>query len=289
MVLSYKLTYVLLTLFSRWLISLSHSGRKHVADILARIAYHWIGKRKDEALANIILAFPELSRLHQKQILRSSYRYFSRNSVQFLALPNSYRRCEIEVRGKQLLDDALSKGNGLLFITGHCGAWEIMSAWCGYNNYPFFAVAARQKNLGANQFFQDLRERTGIKHIYRKSPIETMYTVLEQNGILCLAADQDAGRKGIFVKFFGKTASTPRGPALFHLKTKAPMVFGSVFRSGNNKYIFDIENINPPEKTPEAITQEFTTFLEKKIKEFPEQYFWFHRRWKTQTPDIPIE
>lgn len=281
---THKLTFWILTLFSRWLRSLSHSGRKHVGDILARFAYHLIAKRKDEALVNIAHAFPEMSITQQDQILRNCYRYFSRNSVQFLAFPNSFRRCNVEVRGQVILDNALAGKKGLVFVTGHCGAWEILAAWLGYNNYHFVGVAARQKNLGANKFFQDLRETSGIKHIFRKSPIESMYQVLEDNGILCLAADQDAGRKGIFVDFFGKPASTPKGPALFHLKTEAPMVFGSVFRTGNSRYIFEIQEITSPEKTPESITQSYTSILEKKIRKYPEQYFWFHRRWKTQKP-----
>ena len=126
-----------------------------------------------------------------------------------------------------------------------------------------------------------MRELFGLKHIFRAAPIDTMMQTLKSKMILGLVSDQDAGQRGSFVSFFGKKASTPRGPAVFHLKTGAPMVFGTAFHEGQNIIHIHFQEINPKTKDSDTITQTFTTMLENKIKQYPSQYFWFHRRWKS--------
>jgi len=100
-------------------------------------------------------------------------------------------------------------------------------------------------------------------------------------------SDQDAGKKGTFVNFFGSKASTPKGAALFFLNTKSPMIFASCIQLSFQNYKIEFipieikkEYLN--DKDVENITQTYTTFLENYIKKYPEQYFWFHKRWKTK-------
>ena len=118
--------------------------------------------------------------------------------------------------------------------------------------------------------------------IYRKSAIKHMYRILEENKILILASDQDAKHRGVFVDFFGQKASTPKGVARFHQQSGADMLFITcqVEPSGINS--MHVQKIEPKETTVESITQTFTLMLEEKIRTYPEQYFWFHRRWKTK-------
>ncbi len=274
-------TYVFLNLLSKWFQAISHTNRNRIGDTLARFAFRWIPKRQDEALKNIQTAFPEKSMDDHVTILKQCYRSFMMNAVHFLAFPKSFHNFEFNVEGKEILDRALAKKRGVLFITGHCGAWELLIAWLGVNKYPFEGVAAQQRNLGSNKHFQERREFFGVKHIFRSSSVETMIGTLKSKNILGIVSDQDAGPKGAFVSFFGKNASTPKGPAVFHLKTGAPMVFGTAFYEGQNTFHIHIQEINPKTNDSDTITQTFTTMLENKIKQYPSQYFWFHRRWKS--------
>lgn len=202
--------------------------------------------------------------------------------MQFLSLPKSYRYANIDVEGQELLDGALEKGHGIILATGHFGKWEIMSAWLGYSGYPCVAVAQRQKNRGADIFFREFRANTGMGMIYRKSSLKNMYRILKENKILILGSDQDAKQRGVFVNFFNKPASTPKGVARFHLQTGSDIFFISCYVEQNGKHKLQIQPVVPEgESTVKSITQAFTTLLEEKVREFPEQYFWFHRRWKT--------
>ena len=111
-----------------------------------------------------------------------------------------------------------------MFVTGHFGAWEILGQWVARNVSLFVGVAQKQKTRGP-RFLCKPKEIAGIKHIFRGSSIKQMYNVLSRNGLLGLVSDQDAKKKGIFVDFFGIPASTPKGAALFHANTKAPLLW----------------------------------------------------------------
>ena len=278
----HKFNYTSLILFSSWLRSLSETERNRLGIRIARFGYYLLSLRKKDSLKNIATAFPEKSDSEQNMILKKTYSFFAKSFMQFLSLPKSYRYIDIEVEGQELLDGALEKGHGIILATGHFGKWEIMSAWLGYSGYPCVAVAQRQKNRGADIFFREFRANSGMGMIYRKSSLKNMYRILKENKILILGSDQDAKQRGVFVNFFNKPASTPKGVARFHLQTGSDIFFISCYVEQNGKHKLQIQPVVPEgESTVKSITQAFTTLLEKKVREFPEQYFWFHRRWKT--------
>jgi KDO2-lipid IV(A) lauroyltransferase len=207
--------------------------------------------------------------------------------LNFITLPQSYYQLRFAVEGKHYLDDALQKGRGVLLVSGHWGSWEMLAAWLGHLGYSTTAVANRQSNLGADRFFRELREVGGLEHIYNKRGTETLKNVLKANRILLLASDQDARQHGVFVSFFGRPASTPRGAAVFHRRLKAPLIFGTCHVDESNTYTIRFTPV--PIQSGDSITdivQAYTTQLEEAIRTHPEQYFWFHRRWKTK-PKTP--
>jgi KDO2-lipid IV(A) lauroyltransferase len=279
---SHQLTYNFLTLLKRWTSTLSPKGRYKLANRLASLSYHFIPKRKRQIIKNLNRAFPNWSDKKVQSTVKKVYIFFMHNILQFFAFPKSWNGIEINVSGKEYLNSAMLQNKGCVFISAHFGAWELMAKWMGQPQYEFVGVAHRQKNRGANQFFQEQRELGGTEHIFRKEPFEKMESVLKNNGILALVSDQDAKRKGVFVNFFGSPASTPKGAALFHKKTGAPMLFCVCAQTGFQKYNLDFHPVNPINNSTKEITQAFTTLIEEKIREYPEQYFWFHRRWKTK-------
>ena len=203
--------------------------------------------------------------------------------MQFLSLPKSITHGNISVNGTQYLKEALDKNKGVLLVSGHFGLWELILGWFGINKYSLLLIGQKQKNVGADRFINKLRKNNGIKILPRKSSLELMYSALENNDILTLASDQDAKKSGIFINFFGVKASTPKGAALFHLKSKSPIIFVTCHMESINKYILNIEPVKTQNKSDiESITISYTRLLENVIKKHPEQYFWFHRRWKTK-------
>ena len=284
MKLTHKLTYKLLRCFSKWLQTRSHYRNQIFSQKLSGFFFHCIPIRKHVAASNIARSFPKRSSQWKLNVLKKCYQYFMHNFIQFFSFPSSFFSKSISIKGKKYLDRAIKKGKGVIIITGHFGAFELLSAWLGYNGYPIIGVAHRQRNLGADQFSREQREMSGFGHIFRKEPIEKMYQVLSEGKMLGLVSDQDAKNRGIFVNFLNQQASTPKGAAHFHKNTGAPMVFITCTWQSSNKYEINCEKvISEPNDTVKDITQRYSTILEKIIKQSPEQYFWWHRRWKTKS------
>ena len=281
----HRLTYTALTLISDWLSKRDPVIQYWYAHKLAQLFYNHLVIRQKEARKNIAIAFPRYSEARRELILKNSYIFFIRNTMQFLSFPKGFQNAHITVNGKEYLDKALTKKKGVILVTGHFGVWEIMLAWFGLNQYSMLVVGQKQKNSGADTFVNQLRENTGIKMIPRKSSLEFMYEALARNNILTLASDQDAKKRGIFVKFFSLPASTPKGAGRFHLEYGSPLIFVTCHLERPNNHVLDILPIPTDSNSNIAsITQSFTLMLENIITAYPEQYFWFHRRWKTKQP-----
>ena len=283
MKLKYRITYNLLKLLSNLVQSLEPSTQFNYANKFGFVCYHFLKIRQKEARRNISIAFPKLSENKRENILKDTYRFFIYSSMQFLSLPKSITHANISVNGEQYLHEALSKNKGVLLVSGHFGLWELLLGWFGINKYSLLLIGQKQKNVGADRFINELRKNNDIKILPRKSSLELMYSALENNDILTLASDQDAKKNGVFINFFGVKASTPKGAALFHLKSKSPIIFVTCHMKNINKYIINIRPVKIPNKSDiESITIAYTSLLENIIKKYPDQYFWFHRRWKTK-------
>ena len=283
-----KLIYQFLVGLRKFISQLSTCSQYRLSQRLASLAYHHIPKRKNLARRNLMRAFPNQSGGWIENTLINTYQFFTYNFIQFLAFPRAWETAQYSIHGKDTLDEALKQNKGVIFISAHFGVWEMLGVWLGLNNYKLVGVAHRQQNQGANKFFQEQRELSGVKQIFRKEPLENMYDILNKNKLLGLVSDQDAKKKGVFVNFFGMPASTPRGAAIFHNKTNAPMIFSVCIKTGFQKYQLEFLPIITRDDTTERITQAYTIILEKFVHNYPEQYFWFHRRWKTK-PKIQIE
>ncbi len=146
-------------------------------------------------------------------------------------------------------------------------------------------------------FLRRFREHTGQKLLAKHGDFDRMQAVLANQGITLTLGDQDAGERGLFVDFFNRPASTHKAIALLALEYNVPMMVMTCTRrealgsaSRGDSWGYDIWNgdvILPEEyqgrpDAVRAITQRFSSALERMIARYPEQYFWLHRRWKHQ-------
>ena len=183
-----------------------------------------------------------------------------------------------------------SKENkGLLMLTGHYGNFEITGYLLGQFFYNVYSIARPLDNPYINKYLYGIREAKGQKIINKKGATEEMVQLIEDGATLCFVSDQDAGRKGVFVDFFGRAASSYKSIGLLAIQYNLPIAVGGCRRVGND-YSFEIEvsrMIEPREWTDkdsplEWLTQEYTKALEDFIRKDPTQYWWLHRRWKTR-------
>lgn len=185
--------------------------------------------------------------------------------------------------------DHLLTGKGAILVTGHFGSWELVGFTLAALGFPLTAVMRPLDNPYLNQFLLEVRAKRGLELLYKKGAARSAGDVLESGGLLGFIADQNAGRKGEFVDFFGVKASTYKSIGLLAMEHKVPIMVGYARRlSGRFEYEVGCNRIIYPREWAEQddplhwITQEYTSGIEAFVRDNPEQYLWMHRRWKSR-------
>lgn len=185
--------------------------------------------------------------------------------------------------------DVLLQGRGVIMLSGHFGHFEIPGYLLSHLGFDVCAVMRPLDNVYLNSFLVRARASHGMKLIDKKGAMAAAQDLLAGGTLLAFVADQNAGRKGIFVDFFGRPASTYKSIGLLAMVTKAPIVVGYARRCGSGFcYEVGVERIIYPREWEHQddplhwITQTYTAAIEATARRSPEQYMWMHRRWKTR-------
>ena len=281
-----QFTYHSLKLFHSWLNRLFQRERSRVGATIGSVAFNKIAIRKDHARRHLKMAFPDKSDNYIDYNLRELHRHYGHMFIDALCGTRLIQHGKVKAEGKKQLDSSYSEGKGVILMAGHFGNWELIPTWLAVNGYQIVTVAQRQKNRGADRFFMEYRKKAETFPVYPGAPPSDMISSLNAGKILILASDQNAGKRGEFVNFFGQLASSPRGADVFHQKTGAPVIVAFCQREQDGSYIIRFDQL-PNGDGSASIMERFTTLLEKEIRKRPEQYFWFHRRWKTPPSEKP--
>lgn len=257
-------------------------------------ALYRAGVRRDIVEQNLRFAFPERDPDWIDITARAAYEHVGREAVAMMRLSKLDAAAVMDrtvTTGWENAEGALSLGKGLILVTGHYGNWEVAAAAIAARGVPIAAIVRRQGNRMVDERLQQIRRNLGVENIYQGQAPSRVPRILRANGVVGIVGDQDARRSGVFVPFFGRPASAHRGPALFAMRLGAP-VFTCVARrlpGGEARYEVagervDVERTGDLDTDVRALTAELALRLEQQVRVAPEQYFWFHKRWKTSPP-----
>lgn len=267
------------------------------ADLLATAAYHLDKRHRRVAFDNIRAAFPDLNPAGIDRLVRGCYRHFASVAVEMLLLPRklhvqNWRRYASmtgpngNVAGMM---DAILAGRPALIVTAHFGNWELAGFALGVLGFRTYAIARVLDNPHLERFLKRFRQATGQTVIAKKDDFDRLTLAMRAGGKVATLADQDAGPRGVFVDFFGRPASAHKAVALMAVEFDATMLVVGVPRVGGPldyevvcEEVIDPRDYADRPDAVKAITQRYHAALERLIRRYPEQYFWLHRRWKTQ-------
>jgi KDO2-lipid IV(A) lauroyltransferase len=252
------------------------------------------------ALKNLQLVYAsQVSELDRHRMARDVFRNFGETFAEFIKLPNLDREAVDQlatVEGEEHLRAALAVGKGVLMVTGHFGNWEFLGRWLALHGYKLNVVTHETRNPQVTRLMTDTRAGNGAQVLFRGSSARSVLKALKSNQIVGLLPDQNAA--DVFVPFLGVRTGTVDGPAIVHLKTRAPIVFAWCSRSdhaGSSRLGlgFDIkfepaDCVDPSGDRAVDIARVMTEVnakLESQVRRHPTQWLWLHDRWKA-TPEV---
>lgn len=264
-----------------------------VARVCGTLGFYLIKKYRQRVLSNLSFAFGEEKDV--KEMTRLAKEVFFNftltplETIYAFGVPFGKLVREIKITGQEYLDASLAKGNGVIALGSHLGSFTLLGKRLAVEGYPFNVIF----NEGD---FQKLTERLRnyetkvVQSVFPPKPamasVKKSINCLRRNEILYLIADEQQILGGLPVPFFGKTAYTAPGPAIFSLKTGAPILPMFIVRErGTPKTLFigrpvEIERTFDEKRDTELLTAKFTKAIEDSIRKYPEQWPWLNRRWK---------
>jgi KDO2-lipid IV(A) lauroyltransferase len=188
------------------------------------------------------------------------------------------------------LDNLLAaqrKGRGVLIATGHVGNWEFSAFAHALMTAPMHVVARPLDNPRIDGIVEARRTASGNRVIRKKEAARAILQALKQGDAVGVLVDQNSSlEEGVFVPFFGRKACANAAFVRFSHHSGAPIVPGFAFWSDTEqKYILRFYPEVPMTGDVVADTAAVQRSIENVIREYPDQWLWIHRRWKTRPPD----
>ncbi len=264
----------------------------------ARKLFDLGGKRVAYVIANLRVAFPELSEPERREIGRESFVHFAWNLID-VARSASWGPeqliARVEVEGREHVDAARAKGHGVIGLTLHLGSFEMSMRLAPAIGLPVTVIGRPLTNRLLRRAMLAQRTSTGAELLLHRNVAPQMLRALHKGRVVTVLNDQYTRRsKGVFVPFFGVRVSTSPGPALIALRAGAPIIPGAFVRIGPDRHrmvfrpALEVPDTGDRRRDAELLTASGNAALEVFIRENPEQWMWSHRRFR-HSPDLPTD
>ena len=291
----YFLEYTLFRIILLPVQMLSLNGIRSLGQLLGSTVYHASPKRRKIAHINLDIAFGDTKTPEEKsRIARQSMIHMVTTALQCLWITrNTEQRVDqlfpCAPKGMEHLNEALKRGKGVFYLMAHYGNWEVLGIYLGYKVSPqVSAIARKLDNSYLEDFINKLRTISGGGVFHKEGSPLKVVRALKKNSCVAIILDQNGGIGGLFVDFFGKKAATPRSLAMLSYSTGAAVIplipYPQEDGTYQAVYLPELKLEKTGDKDADIFrwTEEYQKVLEKIIRERPEPWMWFHRRWKSR-------
>lgn len=281
----HRIEYAVVVIISAMFRAMPLIAAYGIMNVLGLCAYHVFRVRRNVTLDNLRNSLgQELDERELSKIAGRSYINIGLTFIEMLLMPKLRGKIHEYIDASEIgiVKKASDRGNGVIMVSAHFGAWEMNGGTYAPAGLKMNVVAKSQPNGYIDKFINRNRELFNVKVVKVGASIKHLITALRNGEVIGLISDQDAGRNGVFVDFFSRKASTVQGAAQLALKYNAPIVVTMTARTGPFRFKAIFREVDVlPDDTITTLTQRYTKIMEDIIRRYPEQYFWMHRRWKT--------
>jgi KDO2-lipid IV(A) lauroyltransferase len=258
----------------------------------ARLLDWVLPKLRRVAMKNLGMAFPELATAEHRRITDGVFRSVGRILVALARFPSINRNNVgdwISYRGLEHFQSAKAKGKGVLVATAHLGNWELSAFAHALMTEPMNVMVRPLDNPLVDNLVETRRTLSGNKLIYKKDAARLVLKALKDNEAVGILIDQNTTpAEGVFIDFFGRPACAGVACVKLAQHSQAPVVPGfALWDATSHRYLLHFLPEVPLSGEAQKDTQRIHAVLEEAIREYPDQWMWIHRRWKTRPPGEP--
>lgn len=262
------------------------SWGKAICETLFVSIGYGLGIRRKVALTQIARVFPDWDAKRHRQTIKELYRNMGLSIATIYLMKESRLIESCSVVNPEYAEEAYSYRKGVILATAHLGNWEAARVF-PTKNMPTSVIVRKQRNRYFDRFNNAIRSRHGVGIIDMKRGLRDIIAEFRQNHLVAILMDQNAGKGGLVLDFLGFPASHWVGVAKLSLRYKVPILpgFALLTPEGNTQFTFEPIIYHPDWEDDEALypilLREVNEVIERYIHQFPSQWFWVHKRWKS--------
>ena len=266
---------------------------------LGHLFYLMQTRRRQLGIENLKAAFPGRSESEYKAMLWTAFGHLGCQVAElfnFDAMSSAEKMNVVEIQGQEHVEQALAKGKGVIYFTGHFGCWELLVMHHSLRFTPLVVVVRTLDNPILDQELERIRTHAGTHVLSRQGAIRGLLRALIDGGSIGVMIDQHIqDRSAVVVDFLNRPAATTSAIATLALRTGVPVIpaFGLPLPGGRYRMVYEAPVTPPTDDDPDPVrtyTQRCTAVLEKYVRLHPALWLWMHRRWRvsdSSTKTVP--
>lgn len=252
--------------------------RQAIGRILGRIVAPFLLTERRFAIAQLKRFIPERPSVSTYNAMCAS---LGQTLAEALNLDPLLTDERIEIEQPELFKHLRATNRPILALTAHTSNWELLAAFASQHGFSVAAVGRMARDSVIQQLLAALRLRSGVRTLWRsgRSNLKEIISILQNPGVLAALIDQDTRVASMIVPFFGVPARTPSSLVELAIKHQAEIVVTLIFRTKPNHYKVFLHKLDSSEGTAAVLTN-YSKILEHYLRQYPEQWVWFHKRWR---------
>lgn len=263
-----------------------------VAGLATRVLDGAVPRLRRIGLVNLSFAFPALSDVDRNRIVDGVFRNIARLLVAMARFPDIDKTNVskwISYEGLENYRCAKSMGRGVLVATAHLGNWELSAFSHALMTEPMNVMVRALDNPLVDDLVEKRRTLSGNRLVYKRDAARAVMRALRNGEAVGILIDQNtAPSEGVFINFFNKAACAGSGFVKLAYRANAPVIPGFAFWDETTKrYVLRFYPEIRMSGDEVADTHRIHAHFEEIIRQYPDQWMWIHRRWKTRPPGEP--